>query len=67
MVQLTFIKDFCAIMIILNCENDIKAGIVAGCKSILVNGVVSDYHDGGYVQINTLESVLEFVDRYIHR
>jgi len=46
-------------------ENDIKAGIAAGCKSILVNGVGSDYHDGDYGQIETVESVLEFVDRYI--
>lgn len=29
-------------------ENDIKAGIAASCKSILVNGVGSDYHDGDY-------------------
>ena len=46
-------------------ENDIKAGMAAGCKSILVNGVGSDYHDGDYGQIDTVESVLEFVDRYI--
>lgn len=48
-------------------ENDIKAGMAAGCKSILVNGVGSDYHDGNYGQIDTVEAVLEFVDRYIHR
>lgn len=48
-------------------ENDIKAGMAAGCKSILVNGVGSDYHDGDYGQIDTVDSVLEFVDRYIHR
>lgn len=44
-------------------ENDIKAGIAAGCKSILVNGAGSDYHDGDYGQIDTVEFVLEFVDR----
>ena len=48
-------------------ENDIRAGIDAGCKSILVNGVGSDYHDGDYGQIDTVDSVLEFVDRYILR
>lgn len=47
-------------------ENDIKAGMTAGCKSILVNGVGSDYHDGDYRQIDTVESVLEFVDRCIY-
>lgn len=46
-------------------ENDIKAGMAAGCTSILVNGVGSDYHDGDYGQIDTVESVLEFVDKYI--
>ena len=46
-------------------ENDIKAGMAAGCKSILVNSVGSDYHDGDYGQIDTVESVLEFVDRCI--
>ncbi|WP_027405972.1 D-glycero-beta-D-manno-heptose 1,7-bisphosphate 7-phosphatase [Anaerovibrio sp. RM50] len=46
-------------------ENDIKAGMAAECKSILVNGVGSDYHDGDYGQIDTVESVLEFVERYI--
>ena len=48
-------------------ENDIKAGMAAGCKSILVNGVGSDYHDGDYGQIDTVDSVLEFVNRYILR
>ena len=46
-------------------ESDIKAGINAGCNGILVNGVGSDYHDGDYGQIDTVESVLEFVDKYI--
>ncbi|WP_296732357.1 D-glycero-beta-D-manno-heptose 1,7-bisphosphate 7-phosphatase [Anaerovibrio sp.] len=46
-------------------ENDIKAGLSAGCVSILVNGVGSDYHEGEYGQIDTVESVLEFVNKYI--
>ena len=46
-------------------KSDIKAGMAAGCEGILVNGVGSDYHDGDYGQIDTVESVLEFVDKYI--
>lgn len=44
-------------------ENDIKAGIAAGCKSILVNGTDSKSED--YGQIDTVSSVEEFAKKYL--
>lgn len=46
-------------------ENDIKAGIAAGCKSILLNGLGSNYTNGEYGQLDTLESINLFVDKYL--
>lgn len=46
-------------------ENDVKAGIAAGCMSILVNGIGSDHKDGTYGQIDTVASVEEFVEKYL--
>ena len=46
-------------------ENDIKAGMAAGCKSTLVNGVGSSNSIGEYGQAETMESVFEFVNKYI--
>ena len=46
-------------------ENDIKAGIAAGCKSILLNGLGSNYTNGKYGQLDTLESINLFVDKYL--
>lgn len=45
-------------------ENDIKAGLAAGCKSILVNGNETD-DKNDYGQVDTLASVLEFVAKYL--
>lgn len=43
-------------------ENDVKAGLAAGCKSILISENNNE-HDFG--QLDTVESVAEFVDRYL--
>lgn len=43
-------------------ESDVKAGIVAGCKAILIRGEQS----GEFGQENTVESVEEFVEKYLH-
>lgn len=47
-------------------ENDIKAGLAAGCKAVLVNGDGTDAKNEDFGQIDTLASVLEFVDKYFH-
>ena len=46
-------------------ENDVKAGIQAGCMTILINGEGTDETDGDFGQIDTLESVKEFVQKYL--
>ena len=46
-------------------ENDIKAGLAAGCKAILVNGAGTDAKNEDFGQIDTMDSVLEFVDKYL--
>lgn len=46
-------------------ENDVKAGIYAGCKSILINGEGTNQIDGDFGQIDTLESVKEFIQKYL--
>lgn len=46
-------------------ENDIKAGIDAGCKSILINGQYSDSKTGVFGQSDSLETVDLFVRKYI--
>ena len=46
-------------------ENDIKAGIAAGCKTILVNGEGTDSKTEDFGQNDTLNSVKEFVEKYI--
>lgn len=46
-------------------ESDIKAGVAAGCKAILVNGEWTSRDVGDYGQIDTLRSVFEFVEKYL--
>lgn len=46
-------------------ENDVKSAIAAGCKAILVNGYGTDSKNGDFGQIDTLQSVEEFVEKYI--
>ncbi len=46
-------------------ENDIKAGLAAGCKAILVNGAGTDAKNEDFGQADTLSSALEFVDKYL--
>lgn len=46
-------------------ENDIKAGLAAGCKSILINGEGTTHKVGDFGQMDTLDSVLEFVEKYL--
>ena len=46
-------------------ENDIKAGLAAGCKAVLINGEGTDAKNEDFGQIDTMDSVLEFVDKYL--
>ena len=46
-------------------ENDVKAGLAAGCKAVLVNGDGTDAKSKDFGQADTLASVLEFVDKYL--
>lgn len=46
-------------------ENDIAAGIAAGCKTVLINGVGSSPNKGEFGQICNNKSVLEFVNGHI--
>lgn len=46
-------------------ENDVKAGIAAGCKSVLINGDGTYCKEGAFGQIDTLDSVLAFVEKYL--
>ena len=46
-------------------ENDVKAGIQAGCMTILINGEGTNQIDGDFGQIDTLESVKEFIQKYL--
>lgn len=46
-------------------ENDVKAGIAAGCKTILVNGKGSECKKNNFGQKDTLASVAAFVEKYL--
>lgn len=46
-------------------ENDVKAGLAAGCKSILINGEGTDHKEGDFGQLATVASVAEFVEKYL--
>lgn len=46
-------------------ENDIKAGLAVGCKGILVNGEGASKRNGEFGQIDILDSLLEFVKKYL--
>lgn len=46
-------------------ENDVKAGLAAGCKSILINGEGTDSKNGDFGQVDTVSSVAEFVEKYL--
>lgn len=46
-------------------ENDVKAGLAAGCKSILINGEGTDSKTGDFGQLDTVASVAEFVEKYL--
>lgn len=45
-------------------ENDIKAGIAAGCKSILLNGKDTEGKSEDYGQFDTMDSLLQVVEKY---
>ena len=46
-------------------ENDVKAGLAAGCRSILVNGEGADAKTENFGQLDTLDSMAMFVKKYI--
>ena len=46
-------------------ENDIKAGIAAGCKAVLLNGLESDSKNGDFGQMDTLATLADFVEKYL--
>lgn len=45
-------------------ENDIKAGIAAGCQSILINNKNLEENHGYFGQMDSLDSVEDFVKKY---
>ena len=45
-------------------ENDIKAGIAAGCKSVLINNKDSEENHEYFGQIDSVDSVRDFVKKY---
>lgn len=45
-------------------ENDVKAGLSVGCSTILLNGIGSDCKNEDYGQTDTLESLIDFVEKY---
>lgn len=46
-------------------ECDIKAGLAAGCKTILVTGASTDFKNVDFGQNDTLTSVAEFSEKYL--
>lgn len=46
-------------------ENDVKAGLAAGCRSILINGNGTSHSQEDWGQSDTLESVLAFTEKYL--
>ena len=46
-------------------ENDVKAGLAAGCKAVLINGEGTDSKTGDFGQLDTVASVAEFVEKYL--
>lgn len=46
-------------------ENDVKAGIAAGCKTVLINGEELSCEKRDFGQNYTCESLTEFVDNYL--
>lgn len=46
-------------------ENDVKAGLAAGCKAVLINGEGTDSKTGDFGQLDTIASVAEFVEKYL--
>lgn len=46
-------------------ENDVKAGLAAGCKAVLINGEGTDNKLGDYGQMDTVASVAKFVEKYL--
>jgi D,D-heptose 1,7-bisphosphate phosphatase len=46
-------------------ENDVKAGLAAGCKTILINGAGTDSKNDDFGQMDMLNSVAEFVEKYL--
>lgn len=46
-------------------ENDVKAGLAAGCRSVLIHGAGTDQKSGNFGQMDTFGSVLEFVEKYL--
>lgn len=46
-------------------NNDVKAGLAAGCKAVLINGEGTDSKTGDFGQLDTVASVAEFVEKYL--
>lgn len=46
-------------------ENDIRAGLAAGCNTILINGIGTDSKKADFGQLDTLQSIKDFVDKYL--
>ena len=46
-------------------ESDIKAGLAAGCRSILVSGEGADSKSSDFGQTDTVASIAEFAEKYL--
>lgn len=57
--------DFSHSFMVGDSENDIKAGIAAGCKSILLNGEGTSHKNGDFGQMDTVDSLFGFVKKYL--
>lgn len=45
--------------------HDVKAGVAAGCKTVLINGEGTDSKTEDFGQMDTLASVAELVEKYL--
>lgn len=46
-------------------ENDVRGGIAAGCKSVLLNGQGTNGQHGDFGQLDTLPTLADFVNKYL--
>lgn len=57
--------NLCKSFMVGDSKDDVKAGIAAGCKAVLINGEGSGHEEGDFGQIDTLDSVAAFLEKYL--